>query len=109
MGGLLITIPLLYLEMTRMKKMITWVCLFSFLACVVGSAAAQEKKPVDKKAAFGKMDTDKDGKLTLEEFKAGKKGKALENADKAFARIDKNSDKSISLEEFTAPPKKKTE
>ncbi len=59
------------------------------------------------------MDKDSDGKLTLEEFKANKKGKALENAEKAFARLDKDKDKSVSLEEFKnrgkKPAKKKDE
>ncbi len=94
-----------------MKRMLTWVCLFGFLAGVIGEAAAQEepKKKPDPEAAFKKMDKNTDGKLTLEEFKANKKNKALENADKQFARLDKNSDKSVSLEEFKAPrtPKKK--
>ena len=96
-----------------MKRVLTWICLFGFLAGLVGSAAAQEKKPEKKKpdreAAFKKMDKDSDGKLTIAEFKANKKGKALENADKAFARLDKNKDSSVSLEEFKTPaaPKKK--
>lgn len=97
-----------------MKRLLTWVCLFGFLAGILGEAAAQEepKKKPDREAQFKKMDKDSDGKLTLEEFKANKKDKQLENAEKQFARLDKNSDKSISLEEFKAAPtpkKKKDE
>lgn len=101
-----------------MKRLLTWVCLLGFLASVVGQAAAEDKKPEKKKpdleAVFKKMDKDSDGKLTLEEFKGNKKGKALENAEKQFKRLDKNKDESISLEEFKnrgkkAPKKKKDE
>jgi hypothetical protein len=106
----------LNLEKRRMKRFLTWVCLFGFLATVAGSAVAQEKpdekKKPDREAAFKKMDKNNDGKLTVEEFKANKKGKALENADKAYARLDKDKDGSVSLEEFKnlpMPKKKKDE
>ncbi len=95
-----------------MKRLLTWVCALGFLASLVGQAPAQDKKPKKKpdfEANFKKMDKDKDGKLTKDEFKANKKGKALENADKAFARLDTDKDGSISLKEFTTrkPAKKK--
>jgi hypothetical protein len=98
-----------------MKRLFTLVCLCGFLAAMVGSVDAQEKpekKAPDKAAQFAKLDTTgpeqkPDGKLSLAEFKAGKKGKALENADKAFARLDADKDGSVTLKEFTAPPKKK--
>lgn len=100
-----------------MKRLMTWVCLFGFMAGLVGHAAAQDKKPEKKKpdleANFKKMDKDSDGKLTLAEFKANKKGKGLENAEKLFGRLDKNKDSSLSLEEFKTrgkkAPKKKDE
>lgn len=103
-------LSLIDLETLYMKRLLTWVCLLAFVGGVMGEAAAQEpKKKPDPEAAFKKMDKDSDGKLTLEEFKANKKNKALENAEKQFARLDKNSDKAVSLEEFKAPraPKKK--
>ena len=96
-----------------MKRLLTWVCLLGFVAACFGQAAAEDKKPEKKKpdpeAAFKKLDTNNDGKLTLEEFKVGKKGKALENAETAFGRLDKNKDKSVSLEEFKNRGKKKTD
>ena len=68
----------------------------------------EEKKPVDVEANFKKMDADKDGKLTLEEFKAKKKGKQLENAEARFKKFDKDSDSKVTLEEFkTGQPKPK--
>ena len=89
-----------------MKRLLTWVCMLGFLASLIGQAAAEDKKPEKKKAdpeaVFKKMDKDSDGKLTLEEFKAGKKGKALENAEKQHARLDKNKDGAVTLEEFKA-------
>lgn len=110
-------IPHHILEKMLMKRLMTWVCLFGFMAGLVGQAAAQDKKDEKKKpdaeAVFKKMDKDSDGKLTLEEFKANKKGKALENAEKAFARLDKDKDSAVSLEEFKnrgkKAPKKKDE
>ena len=95
-----------------MKRLLAVACLFGLLASLVGQAAAEDKKPEkkapDPEAVFKKMDADADGKVSLEEFKANKKGKALENAEKQFTRIDKNSDKSVDLEEFKASraPKK---
>ena len=49
-----------------------------------------------------KKDANGDGSLTLEELKAGMKGKALENAEKRFEKLDKDGDGKVSLEEFKA-------
>lgn len=100
-----------------MKRLMTWVCLVGFTAGLVCEAAAEDKKPEKKKrdpeAIFKKMDKDSDGNLTLDEFKAGKKGKALENAPKLFARLDKDKNEKVSLDEFKSrgkkPKKKKDE
>jgi len=93
-----------------MKRLLTWVCLFGFLASLVGEAAAEDKKPEKKKrdveAVFKKLDADSDGKLTVAEFKGKKKGKALERAEKIFARLDKDKNGSVSLEEFKNRGKK---
>ncbi len=103
-----------------MKRLFTWVCLLAFTASVVGTATAADEKPKkkapDKAAQFGKLDTNGDKQLTLEEFKGKKKGKALENAEKAFGRL--NTDKKtveidgkevqvLTLAEFSAAPKPK--
>ena len=51
---------------------------------------------------FEKKDANGDGSLTLEELKAGMKGKALDNAEKRFEKLDKDGDGKVSLEEFKA-------
>jgi Ca2+-binding EF-hand superfamily protein len=76
---------------------------------MVGMAQAADekpKKPFDPEAAFKKMDTNSDGKLTLDEFKGKKKDEALANAEKIFKAKDKDNDGFLTLEEFKAPVKK---
>jgi Ca2+-binding EF-hand superfamily protein len=68
----------------------------------------EEKKPVDPEEAFKKMDKDKDGKLTLEEFKGKRTGEMATKAEARFKKMDKDSDGKVTLEEFKAgQPKKK--
>jgi Ca2+-binding EF-hand superfamily protein len=70
--------------------------------------AAEGKKAPDPAKIFARKDTNSDGSLTLDEFKAGLKDKALETADKRFKKIDTNGDGNVSLDEFKAgmPAKK---
>ena len=61
-------------------------------------------------AIFKKLDADGSGSVSLEEFKAGPRGK--ENPEKAgefFKKIDKDGNGELSLEEFKShrPPHKK--
>ncbi len=85
------------------------------LSCgMSGLAAAEEKKPEEKKPdlemSFKKRDKNSDGFLTEEEF-IGKQTEAekVEKIKKSFAAKDKDSDKKLSLEEFKAPAKKKSD
>lgn len=76
---------------------------------MVGMAQAADEKPkkqFDPEAAFKKLDTNSDGKLTLDEFKGKKKDEALANAEKVFKAKDKDNDGNLTLEEFKAPIKK---
>tara|TARA_R110002049_G_C9175812_1_gene562629 strand:+ start:8557 stop:8850 length:294 start_codon:yes stop_codon:yes gene_type:complete len=76
---------------------------------------AQEKK--DKKGpevAFAKLDTNKDGKISLDEFKArvvkakeGDENKKPMDPAKVFAKKDANSDGFIDMDEFKTKPTKK--
>lgn len=64
------------------------------------------KKKPDPAKAFAKLDTDSNGSISLDEFKASPKGaKDPAKAEKAFAKMDADSSGGISLEEFSAPPK----
>ena len=74
------------------------------LAAIFANSAIAE--PVDAAARFAKLDRDSDGKVTLDELKAGMKKKP-EAADKILKAKDKDSDGSLSTEEFTAKPEKK--
>ena len=70
--------------------------------------AKGEKKAVDKDAQFKKLDTDGDGKLSLDELKAGPMGKkAPEKCEALIKAKDKDGDGKLSLEEFKAEGGKK--
>ncbi len=54
---------------------------------------------------FNKLDTNTDGSLSLDEFKAGPLGKKdPEKAEKAFKKLDADNSGGVSLEEFKARP-----
>ena len=89
-----------------MRKLVLSMLTLSFAALLmVGTGFAADEDKAEK--AFKKMDANSDGKVTLEEVKAGKEGDKAAKAEKAFTRLDKNSDGSLSLEEFKAAGKKK--
>ncbi|MBU6275489.1 MAG: EF-hand domain-containing protein [Planctomycetes bacterium] len=77
------------------------------LATVSLPAFAQDKKAPDPEKTFKRKDSNGDGFLSLDEFKAKLKDKQLENADRRFGRLDTNADKKVSLEEFKAGIKPK--
>ena len=63
-----------------------------------------KKAVADRNHPFDRRDTNKNGVLTLEEFKAGRK--AGENFDVRFRNFDKNGDGKLTREEFVGPAKK---
>lgn len=69
-----------------------------------GPSKTEDKPAPDRARALDRWDTNKDGTLTLEEYKAGLKGK--ENAEQRFRNFDKNGDGTLSREEFVTPPTK---
>lgn len=73
-----------------------------------GKPDAKPDKPrMDPAEAFKKMDSNSDGNVTIEEFKASPRWKKdATKADEMFKRRDKDSDGKITLEEFTAKPEK---
>jgi hypothetical protein len=69
-----------------------------------GQGKGQRPPPEE---VFKKLDTNNDGWLSLDEFKAGHKGQQdPAKAAAAFKAMDKNSDGKVTLEEFKAhrPP-----
>lgn len=96
-----------------MKKLIT--ILAALAVSVSFATAADAAKKEAKKAGAGtaeerfkKLDTNGDGFISLEEFKASPGGqKAGEKADEIFKKKDKDGDGKLSPEEFAAGGGKK--
>ncbi len=86
------------------KSVVCCVVAGTFLLAVATTAkAADEKKPAKgPEARFAKLDTDKDGKLSKDEFTAPAKEDAKEKSAKRFSKIDTDGDGYVSLEEFKA-------
>jgi Ca2+-binding EF-hand superfamily protein len=72
---------------------------------LAGPAAAGDAKKKDGKLAFSHLDKNKDGFISLEEFRDSALGKKAKNPEKAFKRIDTNGDRKISPEELAAAVK----
>jgi Ca2+-binding EF-hand superfamily protein len=77
------------------------------------AAFAADEKPKGKgnpEELFKKLDTNGDGSLSLDEYKAGPAGKKdPAKAEESFKKHDKNADGKLSLEEMTAGGGKKKE
>ena len=72
-----------------------------------GGEGGRRERP-NPEEAFKKLDTNNDGSVNLDEFKAGPMAQRNpERAEEAFKRMDKNSDGKLSLEEFKTgrPPR----
>jgi Ca2+-binding EF-hand superfamily protein len=92
--------------------MIRWLQAAAIAAVVcafaLGSAmAAEGEKGKDRpkptaEQVMKKIDTNSDGKISLEEWLASPRGKDKEKAEASFKKIDSNSDGSIDLDELKA-------
>ena len=83
-----------------MKRIVIMVLALVVTAGVSRMASADDVPKKGKGQGFVKMDTNGDGKLSLEEFTAGKPDQ--EKAKKRFAKIDTDGDSSITKEEMKA-------
>ena len=86
-----------------MKKTITLATIVA--VTLMGSALCHAQAADPKKKQFEKLDADKNGSISLEEFKA--KSKTPDTADAKFAKIDADKNGSLSLEEWSAGSAKK--
>ena len=68
---------------------------------LMGSAVCHAQ---DKAKQFEKLDADKNGAVTLEEYKA--RSKKPELADARFAKLDADKNGTVSLEEWSGTPAK---
>jgi Ca2+-binding EF-hand superfamily protein len=72
--------------------------------CLISPQAQSAEKDETKKwtatKMFEKKDTNKNGFLTLEEFKQGGSEKFFQNAEKRFSKLDTNHDDKVSLDEL---------
>jgi len=70
--------------------------------------AAKEKKGGNPEETFKKLDTDNNGSLSLEEYKASPMGKKQgEGAEAKFTALDTDKSGGLSLDEFKAGASKK--
>ena len=92
---------------TQMKKTTTLATVVA--VTLMGSALCQAqdapKKAPNPQQKFEKLDADKNGSVSSDEFKANAKDPA--KADKQFAKLDADKNGSLSLEEFSAAKPKK--
>jgi len=72
--------------------------IFSWLASSWAGQAPTVPAKLQKR--FSRMDLNRDGKVTLEEFRVS--GRDRRNPDKQFRKWDRDGDGGISLEEFAA-------
>src|SRR5262245_16156607 len=65
-----------------------------------GGGGGGRERP-NPEEAFKKLDTNNDGSISLEEFKAGPMAQRNpDRADAAYKRMDKDNDGKVTLEEF---------
>lgn len=89
-----------------------WLTLALLAVGGVAATYAEEKKDPPKADAatekqFKKLDTNKDGKLSLEEYTAFAKDKPVIKGrlTAKFKRLDKDKDNYLTLEEYAVPDK----
>ena len=84
--------------MTTSLRILTALLLLAGFQTIAKEGAA----PENKSGHFAKRDTNGDGQLSLDEFKAGMPAEKAEKAGEIFAKIDTNSDGALSKDEMKA-------
>lgn len=75
--------------------------ILAIVAIAVTPAIAADAAALE--AAFKKLDTNTDGTLSLDEYKASPEGvKDPEKAQRAFKKLDTDTDGTVSLDEYKA-------
>jgi Ca2+-binding EF-hand superfamily protein len=73
------------------------------IAAAIAASPAIAADGAALEAQFKKLDTNSDGTLSLDEYKAGPEGvKDLAKAEAKFKKLDTNSDGVLSLDEYKA-------
>lgn len=87
------------MKLTSLKLGVLAFSLFAYSQTV--SAQDAQKKP-DPEKMFKGLDADKDGKISLDEFKNKKRKKEIpaERLEAMYAKMDANSDGSVTMEEY---------
>lgn len=91
-----------------MSRLLIGCLIIGALAAGALSTSAADKKPKKSPAQrFARMDVNKDGKLSPEEFLAKRAPDKKEVSANQFKKRDKNQDGALSLDEFKAAGKGK--
>jgi hypothetical protein len=84
-----------------MKSTLCWLSALLILAIGVARfPEAQASQEEDIREVFGRLDANRDKRLSEDEFVGEKGGKARANARKKFRTLDENGDRWLSLHEF---------
>jgi len=83
------------------------VCFALIASAAVAAPDGGRKGPPDPEKLFARKDADKNGRLTLDEFKAGMKGEALGKAETRFRKLDGNGDGGVTIEELKSGMKQR--
>jgi hypothetical protein len=84
------------------------VCLALTATFATAAPGEGKKGPPDPEKAFARKDADKNGTLTLDEFKAGMKEPRVAKAPEQFKKLDANGDGKVTLNEFKSGVKQKS-
>ena len=90
-----------------MKKSIVMLVAFASCCGMAAFAAEGGDKPKHERKPFEQVDANKDGKISLDEFKGAMPKLDPAKAEEIFKKKDKDADGSLSADEYNAAPKHK--